>query len=65
MSTINVKQLVDAFAGRKTIPLWAGEKLIAILEDANNEALRLIYDARVNFAWPIAGRILRERGEQL
>jgi hypothetical protein len=58
----NLEQVIRLYGERETIPLSAAEKLITLLESANDDALWLIIENRVKFCWLIAARIMRDRG---
>jgi len=53
MTTIQrqVEFIKATLAGRDTISLEAGEKLLAILDAASPAALEILYRERVKFAW--------------
>ncbi len=62
MMSATIQTLIGAFAGVERISEQHAEKLIALLEGSNNEALLLLYRHRVRFCWTIARRILQGRG---
>ena len=58
----SVKTVAASFGQLDTIPFSSARKLIQLLESADDVSLQLIVRHRVKFCWPIARRILRDRG---
>lgn len=57
-----IQHVIAGLSSVQSITVEHANKLIGILEAANNEALTLLYRNRVRFCWAIARRILRDRG---
>jgi len=65
MTTIQrqVEFIKATLAGRDTISLEAGEKLLAILDCASPAALEILFRERVKFAWmPARNRLMSKFG---
>ena len=60
-----VEQLKIEFAAVDSIGPQRAIELIAILESAEDQTLRMIYAARVKFCWLLARRILADRNVYL
>ncbi len=62
MNASQIQTIASEFAKFETIPMSMVPKLQALLNSADNKALKLVVKNRIKFCWMIAVRILRERG---
>lgn len=58
---VMVNQIEAIFGKMETFPMSGYDRLVALLNKANNEALQLAVDRKIKFVWSIASRILGER----
>ena len=54
MYQAQIKMIRDALKDRDNLPTWAYEKLMDILQQADDKALKLIAGADIRFASPLA-----------
>ena len=66
MASSQVRAMLESLAAsmenRDRIPVESAEKFLALMDQADNEALQLLVDRKVKFLWMPARRRLVDRG---
>lgn len=62
MNAAKIKELAAAYATLKTVPFHKADEMLAVLDKAPDDALKLIVEHKVKFLWGPARRRLIDRG---